>query len=94
MQFVRNGPEVPGRLVFFCGAGVASAAGLPSSKGLALQLFALGGVNPNDVLHAAIKAERYDTTTELSNGVEAIRQASPEVAADMRFVRLAGQVGL
>ncbi len=48
MQFIKNGPDVPerllhaheeGRVVFFCGAGISYPAGLPGFKDLAEQLF-------------------------------------------------------
>lgn len=49
MQFVKNGPDVPDRLlqahedsrvVFFCGAGISRRAGLPDFDGLVKQLSA------------------------------------------------------
>lgn len=48
MQFVKNGPDVPerllqiheeGRVVFFCGAGISYPAGLPGFDGLARRLY-------------------------------------------------------
>ena len=74
MQFIRNGPEVPerllreheeGRLVFFCGAGVSSAAGLPGFKGLTEELYKSMGETPNAVQRAALKAGQFDSAIGL-----------------------------
>ncbi|MCG3775653.1 MAG: hypothetical protein JW395_2496 [Nitrospira sp.] len=74
MQFIKHGPDIPerllrahedGRVVFFCGAGVSSAAGLPDFKGLALKLFEAMGVTPSPVQRAALKAGQYDTAVGL-----------------------------
>ena len=69
MQFVKNGPEVPerllqahedGRVVFFCGAGISYPAGLPSFERLTKRIYADLHVNPNSVEEAAIKAKQFD----------------------------------
>ena len=48
MQFVKEGPDIPERLleaheegevVFFCGAGISYPAGLPGFKGLVDELY-------------------------------------------------------
>lgn len=49
MQHIKNGPEIPDRLlqahedgdvVFFCGAGISFPAGLPGFEGLVDKLYA------------------------------------------------------
>lgn len=89
MQFVRNGPDVPerllqahedGRVVFFCGAGISYPAGLPSFQGLVKRVFAELGETPNAVQKAAIKARQYDTAIGLLEGTvvgrrETVRRA-------------------
>ena len=69
MQFVKNGPEVPDRLlqaheddyvVFFCGAGVSYPAGLPSFAGLAKKIYEELHVTPNAVQETAFKAKQFD----------------------------------
>ena len=65
MQFIRNGPDIPerllqahedGRVVFFCGAGISYPAGLPGFGTLVQRLFDALGVNPDALEQAAIKA--------------------------------------
>lgn len=74
MQFVKNGPDVPerllqaheeGRVVFFCGAGISYPAGLPGFRGLVNDLFDELGVIPDDIQSAAIKAGQFDTAISL-----------------------------
>ena len=69
MQFVTNGPEVPGRLlqahedgrvVFFCGAGVSYPAGLPGFRELTKKLYDDLHVDPEPAQQAAIDAKHYD----------------------------------
>ena len=71
MQFIKNGPHIPERLlqahedglvVFFCGAGISHPAGLPGFSGLVKQLYSGLGESPNAIELAAIKAGQYDTT--------------------------------
>lgn len=87
MQFIKNGPDIPerlieehesGRLVFFCGAGISYPAGLPGFEGLVNQLLKGLGVDPTPVLKAALKAKKFDTSiglleSELPGGREAVR---------------------
>ena len=74
MQFVKNGPDVPerllqahedGRVVFFCGAGISYPAGLPTFAGLVKKLYAAMGIDPNPVQATAIKASQYDIAVGL-----------------------------
>ena len=64
MQFIKNGPDIPerllqaheeGRVVFFCGAGVSYPAGLPGFRGLVDTLYPNLGDAPNPVERTAIK---------------------------------------
>ena len=88
MQFVRNGPEVPerllqahedGRVVFFCGAGISYPAGLPGFADLVDKLYATLAVLPSPTQTAAIQAEQFDTAiglleADIVGGRKAVRQ--------------------
>lgn len=92
MQFVKDGPEIPerllqahedGRVVFFCGAGISFPARLPSFARLVKWLYCDLGVNPNPVQKAAIKAGQLDTAvglleTEIAGGRQRVRNALPD----------------
>jgi hypothetical protein len=73
-QFIRNGPDIPerllqaheeGRVVFFCGAGISYPAELPGFEGLVHLLYSGLGVTANAVQSAAIKAKQFDTAIGL-----------------------------
>ena len=88
MQFVRNGPDIPerllqshedGQLVFFCGAGISFPAKLPGFAGLVDGLYKSLAVPANRVQQAAIKAKQFDTAIglledELLGGRDVVRQ--------------------
>ena len=88
MQFVRNGPDIPerllqaheeGRVVFFCGAGISFPARLPSFGDLVSKLYKELGEPPNAIQQAAIKAGQFDTAiglleAEIVGGRETVRQ--------------------
>lgn len=70
MQFIKNGPDVPERLlqahedgnvVFFCGAGISYPAGLPGFSDLVKNLYENIGESPDALESLAIKAGQYDT---------------------------------
>ncbi|MGB8379385.1 MAG: anti-phage defense-associated sirtuin Dsr1, partial [Rhodanobacteraceae bacterium] len=74
MQFVRQGPDIPERLlqaheeervVFFCGAGISYPARLPGFSGLRQRLYEALSVTPNLVQQSAIKAGHFDTAIGL-----------------------------
>ena len=74
MQFFKNGPDIPERLlqaheeghvVFFCGAGIACPAGLPLFEGLVKKLYARLFITRDDELEAAIEAKQFDTAIAL-----------------------------
>ena len=74
MQFVKEGPDIPERLleahedghvVFFCGAGISYPAGLPGFEGLVKKLYARLAVIPDAEQRAAIKAKQFDTAVAL-----------------------------
>jgi hypothetical protein len=74
LQFVRNGPDIPerllqahedGRVVFFCGAGVSNPAGLPGFKNLVTRLYGELGITPDATQQAAIKSGQFDTAIGL-----------------------------
>ena len=73
MQFVRNGPDIPerllqahedGRVVFFCGAGISRPV-LPDFGGLVKELYAQFGGATNQCQKEAIKRKQYDIAVEL-----------------------------
>lgn len=69
MQFVPNGPDIPdallqaheeGRVVFFCGAGISRAAGLPEFKELVEKLYNNLDATRSPEQKAAIKKDQFD----------------------------------
>ena len=88
MQFIKNGPDIPerllqaheeGRVVFFCGAGISFPAKLPSFAGLVKRLYQTLGEEPDSTQKAAIKARQFDTAislleTSIVGGREKVRQ--------------------
>ncbi|MGI6639094.1 MAG: anti-phage defense-associated sirtuin Dsr1 [Desulfobulbus sp.] len=88
MQFVRNGPDIPerllqahedGRVVFFCGAGISYPARLPGFAGLVAKVYEALAVTSNAVQQAAIKAGQFDTAiglleAEIVGGRETVRR--------------------
>lgn len=77
MQFVRQGPDIPerllqahedGRVVFFCGAGISYPARLPGFGSLVDRLYEALAPAPNAVQRAAIKAKQFDTALSLLEG--------------------------
>lgn len=90
MQFVRQGPDIPerllqahedGRVVFFCGAGISYPARLPGFSGLVDRLYkALSATPPNPVQQSAIKARQLDTAiglleADVVGGRETVRRS-------------------
>lgn len=74
MQFVHSGPDISerllqaheeGHLVFFCGAGISSPAGLPDFQGLVDQLYARLGTEQTTIEEQAYQNKRYDATLDL-----------------------------
>jgi hypothetical protein len=74
MQFVRNGPDIPERLlqahedglvVFFCGAGISYPAGLPGFKGLVDEIYRLVGTTLTPIENEAYTRGQYDATLDL-----------------------------
>ncbi|MEZ8307398.1 anti-phage defense-associated sirtuin Dsr1 [Vibrio splendidus] len=79
MQFVKNGPNVPdkllqaheeGKVVFFCGAGISFPAKLPGFGGLVYNLYDAMGVTPNAVQRQALEAGQFDTAVSLLEAVK------------------------
>jgi len=69
MQLVKEGPDIPvellqaledGELVFFCGAGVSSRAGLPGFEGLVKKVYAQLGQEMDTQETREFKAGRYE----------------------------------
>lgn len=88
MQFVRQGPDIPerllqshedGRVVFFCGAGISYPARLPGFSGLVKSLYHNLSIESNPVQNFAIKAGQFDTAiglleADLVGGRETVRR--------------------
>ena len=86
-QFVKNGPDLPerllqahedGKVAFFCGAGISYPAKLPGFKGLVEGLYDSLGIVPNAIQRSAIKSGQYDTCiglveSEIVGGKDALR---------------------
>ncbi len=81
MQFIKNGPDIPerllqthedGRVVFFCGSGISYPARLPDFRGLVSKLYDAVGATPTAVQKTAIKAAQYDTAIGLLEGKNGI----------------------
>ncbi|MFM9917561.1 MAG: SIR2 family protein [Rhizobacter sp.] len=101
MQFVRQGPDLPerllqaheeGRVVFFCGAGVSYPAGLPGFSGLVKDVFAAVGATPSAVQQAAIDAGQFDTAIGLLEssvivGREGVRRAISSVLTPTKMTK-------
>ena len=77
MQFFKNGPDIPERLlqeheegavVFFCGAGISYPAGLPGFKGLVDKLYDRLAPVPDAEQEAAKEAGQFDTAIALLEG--------------------------
>ncbi|MEO5955634.1 MAG: anti-phage defense-associated sirtuin Dsr1 [Nitrospiraceae bacterium] len=77
MRFIKDGPEVPDRLVhahedgnvvFFCGAGISYPAGLPGFDGLTTGIFEALGENPNAGEKEVIEDKRFDIAIGLLEG--------------------------
>lgn len=93
MQFIKNGPDIPerllqfhedGRVVFFCGAGISYPAGLPGFSGLVEKLYDFVGDTPNAIENTALKNGQYDTAIcllerRIAGGREKVRDALFEV---------------
>ena len=93
MQFVKDGPDIPerllqthedGQVVFFCGAGISCPAGLPLFGPLVKCVYRTLGVEPDAVQEAAFKAKRFDTALGLLEGNderkrETVRRAVAEI---------------
>ena len=74
MQFFKDGPDIPERLleaheegevVFFCGAGISYPAGLPGFEGLVDELYDRLTPVPDAEQEAARNAKQFDTAIAL-----------------------------
>lgn len=74
MQFIKNGPDIPdrlleahedGRVVFFCGAGISYSAGLPGFKGLVKRVYSGLGATPSPLESVAIRRGNFETAIGL-----------------------------
>ncbi|ENM5907335.1 hypothetical protein LPR20_003498, partial [Vibrio mimicus] len=92
MQFVKNGPDVPekllqaheeGRVVFFCGAGISFPAKLPGFSGLVWDLYNQLGITPDVVQEQALKAGQFDTAVSLLESVKPTNEWRRDVRKTM-----------
>ena len=74
MQFIKNGPDVPerlvqahedGKVVFFCGAGISYPAGLPGFSGLVEKIYFKLGEDFDPLEKVAFRRQQYDTVIGL-----------------------------
>lgn len=74
MQFIKNGPDIPerllqahedGRVIFFCGAGISYPADLPSFRGLIDRVYAQLGTVREPLEDQVYKNRQYDATLDL-----------------------------
>ena len=84
MRFIKDGPDVPerlvqaqedGKVVFFCGAGISYLAGLPLFDGLVKKIYDELGEFLDPVEQTAFDESRFDTVIYLlerriSNGAQ------------------------
>ena len=89
MQFIKNGPDIPerllqahedGRVVFFCGAGISYPAGLPGFRDLVDQIYTELGTSRNAIEERAYEKEQYDATLNLLEGRVAGQRAAVRAA--------------
>ncbi|WP_158755496.1 anti-phage defense-associated sirtuin Dsr1 [Dyella sp. S184] len=73
MQFIKNGPDIPerllqahedGRVVFFCGAGISYPAGLPGFKELVDDIYTHLGATRDPIEKEAFDRGQYDATID------------------------------
>ena len=93
MQFVKNGPDIPerllqahedGRVALFCGAGISYPAGLPGFAKLVDRIYGKMNETRNALENAAKQTERFDTVISLLEGrIVGGRQAVREKLADI-----------
>jgi hypothetical protein len=93
MQFVKNGPDIPerlleahedGQVVFFCGAGISPPAGLPDFKGLVKAIYEKLGTEPDPTESQAMENKQYDTVVGLlENRVVGGRRVVRETLVDI-----------
>ena len=92
MQFVKNGPNVPekllqaheeGNVVFFCGAGISFPAKLPGFGSLVWSLYEKMGVTPTGVQEHALKSSQFDTAVSLLEGYNPTKEWRHDVRKAM-----------
>ena len=73
-SFVLNGPNIPepllqaheeGQVIFFCGAGISTCAGLPLFKGLVDEIYTQLGCQKTQSEKSAYDKEQFDVTIKL-----------------------------
>ncbi len=93
MQPTKDGPDIPeqllqfhedGRVVFFCGAGIAKPAGLPLFGDLVKKIFEGLHHEPNQVQQRALDTGQFDTAvglleSEIADGRQHVRQELMEI---------------
>ncbi len=74
MQFAKNGPDIPdrmlqehedGRIVFFCGSGISSPAGLPGFAKLVDKVYDSLDIQCSSLEQSAIKSKHFDRAIDL-----------------------------
>lgn len=93
MQFVKDGPDIPerllqahedGRVVFFCGAGISYPAGLPGFKGLVEKLSDYVGEPMDEIERRWFEAKEFDRT--IGHFESRIHGSRPQVRQHLRQI--------
>ena len=93
MQFIKNGPDVPdrllqahedGKVVFFCGAGISIPADLPKFAGLVKKVYKKLNEQPSTSEQSAIEMKYFDRAIGLLerrivNGRAEVRNCLPKI---------------
>ena len=92
MQFIKNGPDIPerllqeheeGKVVLFCGAGISFSAGLPDFKNLVEGLYEDFNLTSGSIQKKALRKGQYDIAVNLlENNVQGGRGAVREKLAE------------
>jgi hypothetical protein len=101
VQFIKGGPNIPerllqahedGQVVFFCGAGISCATGLPGFDGLVTLVYDQMGESPDPTERLAMKSKQYDTAlglleSRVVGGRDSVRRAIAVVLSEGRSDR-------
>ena len=101
VAFIKDGMDIPdhlvhaqenGRVVFFCGAGISMAAGLPDYKGLLKKVYSALHEKADSIESDFCKKEQYDQAfkhleTRLVGGHKRVRKEIMQILQPKRYAR-------